>query len=92
VFILFFEENAKPDIESGVFGDDKTYIGLYHAALLNAKTDIGYEIDHCVLVRDFDGFMLGDIHKDNHSTIKVLFHPSSLIQQNFGENISGHGF
>jgi predicted MPP superfamily phosphohydrolase len=43
-----FEENAKPDIESArvQFGDDKTYIGLYHAALLNAKTDIGYEIDH----------------------------------------------
>jgi hypothetical protein len=66
VFILFFEENAKPDIESArvQFGDDKTYIGLYHAALLNAKTDIGYEIDRWV--RDFDGCdiaMLGDIHK-----------------------------
>jgi hypothetical protein len=75
VFILFFEENAKPDIESArvQFGDDKTYIGLYHAALLNAKTDIGYEIDHgagleILMVMD----MLGDIQKDNHSTIKVL--------------------
>jgi hypothetical protein len=38
--------------------------------------------------------MLGDIHKDNHSTIKgiIIAYPSSLIQQNFGENISGHGF
>jgi hypothetical protein len=47
----------------------------YIMQLLNAKTDIGYEIDHVGLVRDFDGCdiaMLGDIHKDNHSTIKVL--------------------
>jgi hypothetical protein len=51
------------------------HIGLYHAALLNAKTDIGYEIDHGAGLEIFDGCdiaMLGDIHKDNHSTIKVL--------------------
>jgi DNA repair exonuclease SbcCD nuclease subunit len=94
-----FEENAKPDIESArvQFGDDKTYIGLYHAALLNAKTDIGYEIDHGAGLEIFDGCdiaMLGDIHKRqsfNHKGI-IIAYPSSLIQQNFGENISGHGF
>jgi len=63
-----FEENKRPDIESAreEFGDDKIYIGLYHAALINAKTDIGYSIDHGDGLEIFGGLdcvMLGDIHK-----------------------------
>lgn len=94
-----FEENARPDIESAreEFGDGKTYIGLFHAPLINAKTDIGYEIDHGVELDVFEGcdmVMLGDIHKRqvfNHKGIIVAY-PSSLIQQNFGENVTKHGF
>ena len=63
-----FEGNSKPDIESArqQFGDDKTYVGLYHAPILNAKTDIGYEIDHGASLEIFEGcdmVLLGDIHK-----------------------------
>jgi hypothetical protein len=70
-------ENAKPDIESAEvqFGDDKTYIGLYHAALLNAKTDIGYEIDHGAgleILMVVILLLLVIFIKTNHSTIKVL--------------------
>jgi DNA repair exonuclease SbcCD nuclease subunit len=94
-----FEENSRPDIESArvQFGEDKTYIGLYHAALVNAKTDIGYEIDHGAGLEIFEGcdlVMLGDIHKRqvfNHKGIQIAY-PSSLIQQNFGENVTSHGF
>jgi len=94
-----FEENERPDIESArlQFGDDKTYIGLYHAALINAKTDIGYEIDHGAGLEIFEGcdmVMLGDIHKRqsfNHKGI-IIAYPSSLIQQNFGEKVTKHGF
>lgn len=94
-----FEENERPDIESAKaeFGNDKKYIGLFHAAILNAKTDIGYEIDHGVGLDIFEGcdmVMLGDIHKRqsfNHKGI-IIAYPSSLIQQNFGENVSNHGF
>jgi DNA repair exonuclease SbcCD nuclease subunit len=94
-----FEDNTRPDIESArkEFGNDKTYIGLYHAPLLNAKTDIGYEIDHGAGLDIFEGcdmVMLGDIHKRqffNHNGIPIAY-PSSLIQQNFGENVSKHGF
>jgi DNA repair exonuclease SbcCD nuclease subunit len=65
-----FEGNTKPDIEAArlKFGDDKTYIGLYHAAVMNAKTDIGYEINHGASLSIFEGcdlVMLGDIHKRN---------------------------
>ncbi len=94
-----FEENARPDIESArlQFGDDKTYIGLFHAPIINAKTDIGYEIDHGAELAIFEGcdvVMLGDIHKRqsfNHKGV-IIAYPSSLIQQNFGENITKHGF
>lgn len=94
-----FEGNAAPDIQEAriEYGNDKTYIGLYHAPLLNAKTDIGYDIDHGAGLDIFEGCdiaMLGDIHKR-----QVFFHkgtpiayPSSLIQQGFGENVSKHGF
>ncbi len=94
-----FEENATPAIASArlEFGSDKTYIGLYHAPLLNAKTDIGYDIDHGAGLDIFEGcdmVMLGDIHKRQvfyHKNIPIAY-PSSLIQQNFGENVSKHGF
>ena len=94
-----FEENKRPDIEGArmEFGDDKTYIGLFHAPVLNAKTDIGYEIDHGAALDIFEGCdmaLLGDIHKRqifNHKGIQIAY-PSSLIQQNFGEKVSKHGF
>lgn len=63
-----FEENDRPDIESAreEFGDDKTYIGLFHGALVGSTTDIGYEIEHGYNLDIFEGcdiVMCGDIHK-----------------------------
>lgn len=94
-----FDENKRPNIEAAKdeFGDDKTYVGLYHAPIINAKTDIGYVIDHGSELEIFEGcdiVLLGDIHKRqsfNHNGIKIAY-SSSLIQQNFGENVSKHGF
>jgi DNA repair exonuclease SbcCD nuclease subunit len=94
-----FDENNRPDIEKArnEFGDDKTYIGLYHAPVLGARTDIGYEFDHGTSFEHFEGcdmVMMGDIHKRqiwNHNGCLIAF-PSSLIQQNFGETVTKHGF
>ncbi len=94
-----FEDNSKPDIDGAriEFGDDKTYIGLFHAPVLNAKTDIGYDFDHGAGLDIFEGcdiVMLGDIHKRQsfiHKGIPIAY-PSSLIQQDFGENVTNHGF
>jgi hypothetical protein len=63
-----FEGNERPDIEEGraKHGDDKTYIGLYHAPLVGASTDIGYEFNEGNSLEIFDGcdmVLLGDIHK-----------------------------
>lgn len=94
-----FDENNRPDIEKSrdEFGDDKTYIGLYHAPVLGARTDIGYEFDHGMTFEHFEGcdmVMMGDIHKRqiwNHKGIPIAY-SSSLIQQNFGETVTKHGF
>lgn len=94
-----FEENKRPDIESYRANNsgDYTVIGLYHAPLVGARTDIGYEFEHGTTLEHFEGcdmVMLGDIHKRqvfNYRGIPIAY-PSSLIQQNFGETVSKHGF
>lgn len=95
-----FDENKRPDIEYGRVnhGEEKTFIGLYHAPLIGATTDIGYEFDeHHTALEHFEGcdmVLLGDIHKRqafNHQGIPIAY-PSSLIQQGFGETVSKHGF
>jgi hypothetical protein len=63
-----FENNKRPDIESAraQFGDDKTYVGLFHGPLVGSTTDIGYEIEHGYNLDIFEGcdmVMCGDIHK-----------------------------
>jgi DNA repair exonuclease SbcCD nuclease subunit len=94
-----FEGNTRPDIESArlTFGDDKTYVGLFHGPIIGLKTDLGYEIDHGYGLEIFEGcdiVMCGDIHKRGGFNYKdvPIFMSSSLIQQNFGENVSKHGF
>lgn len=94
-----FEDNSRPDIESAkeLFGTDKTYIGLFHGAINGLKTDLGYEIEHGFDLEMFEGcdiVMCGDIHKRGGFVYKdiPIMMPSSLIQQNFGETISKHGF
>lgn len=94
-----FDENKRPNIEGAraEFGDDKTYVGLFHAPIVNAKTDIGYQIDHGASLDIFNGccfVLLGDIHMRqnfNHNGIQIAY-SSSLLQQNFGESISKHGY
>jgi DNA repair exonuclease SbcCD nuclease subunit len=81
----------------------KTNIGMYHGPVYGAKTDTNYTISsRHVEVSRFDGLdivMLGDIHK--HQVLQtrnktwgkpVVVYASSLIQQNHGETLDGHGY
>jgi len=100
-----FEHNERPDIEgfkSSIVDttnedDNLTYIGLYHAPILGASTDIGYEFETGTLLSHFEGcdmVILGDIHKRQEfmlGDIKIVY-PGSLIQQDYGETVSRHGF
>jgi len=93
------EGSKRPEIEEArkKYGDDKTYIGLYHDPLVGLKTNIGFEFEDGQDISIFDGTditMCGDIHKyqvmDYHDTPIVM--PSSLIQQDFGEDPYNHGY
>lgn len=93
-----FEGNARPDIEtSKMLHPDKTHVGLYHAPLVGASTDIGYEFSDGTTLEHFEGcdmVLLGDIHKRQffeHKGIPIAY-SSSLIQQNFGESVGKHGY
>ena len=81
----------------------KTNIGMYHGPVYGAKTDTNYTISsRHVEVGRFDGLdivMLGDIHK--HQVLQrrsktrnqpIVVYASSLIQQNHGETLGGHGY
>lgn len=93
------EHNSRPDIETArdEYGNDKTYVGLFHGPLTGSKTDLGFEIEGGDL-EQFDGcdiVLLGDIHKRNHLEYKgiPIAYSSSFLQQDFGESSTkGHGY
>jgi DNA repair exonuclease SbcCD nuclease subunit len=95
-----FHHNESPDInkfKESYEDADLTYIGLYHAPLAGATTDIGYEFKEGTELSHFEGcdiVLLGDIHKRQlffYGETPIAY-PSSLVQQNFGETVSKHGY
>ena len=71
-------------------------IALYHGPIHGSITDVGYRMNQEeYTVEHFDGYdfvMLGDVHKFQFlNESKTICYPSSLIQQNYGENIKDHG-
>lgn len=76
-------------------------IALYHGPVHGAQTDIKYVItNRHTTVGTFDGFdmaLLGDIHKyqilqERSEGKPIVVYSSSLIQQNHGESVKGHGW
>jgi DNA repair exonuclease SbcCD ATPase subunit len=79
------------------------HIALFHGPVNNAITDVGYTVSNRAITNDlFDGHhivMLGDIHKhqvlqeyDDGEGKPVIVYAGSMIQQNHGEELKGHGF
>lgn len=75
--------------------DAETKILMYHGPVKNSATAYGYllegnyldVLDHA----DYDYILLGDIHKHQYLNLeRTAAYPSSLIQQNFGEDLT-HG-
>jgi DNA repair exonuclease SbcCD ATPase subunit/predicted MPP superfamily phosphohydrolase len=80
-----------------------TKIALYHGPVHGALTDANFTItNRHVHIDNFDGYdmvMLGDIHR--HQVLQeyvpsinkpIIVYSSSLIQQNHGETLDGHGW
>lgn len=96
-----FEDNTPPEDITTIkkSNPDKTIVGLFHAPIIGSKTALGYEFTDSGVHPDYfegcDIVLLGDIHKRQYFTNKfgtIMGFPSSLLQQDFGETISGHGY
>jgi DNA repair exonuclease SbcCD nuclease subunit len=83
--------------------DTQTKIALYHGPVHGATTDANFTItNRHVRVDTFDGFdmvLLGDIHRvqtlqeyNPRKKKPIVQYAGSLIQQNFGESLDGHGW
>lgn len=75
----------------------KYLIAMYHGTIANSQVDSGLTIAHGLDWDTFAGFdiaLLGDIHKRQvlSEADPLMFYPSSLLQQNFGESFDGHGY
>lgn len=93
-----FDNFARPNIEEAkALNPDNVTVGLFHGELKSAKTDVGYVSENGYEASYFEGLdfaILGHIHK--RQCIKndgvPLVYCGSLIQQDHGENIHGHGY
>lgn len=91
-----FDNFSAPEI-STINTENKTCVGLFHGTIVNASTDTGYIADKGVsasIFKNLDFAILGHIHKfqciDTDGV--PLVYCGSLIQQDHGENLNGHGY
>lgn len=95
-----FDDFARPDIDAIKMehkDDNFTYVALFHGVIKNAKTDVGYSFTNGYEGSHFEGIdfgLLGHVHKRQCMKFDgaPFVYPGSLIQQDHGENVSGHGF
>jgi DNA repair exonuclease SbcCD ATPase subunit/DNA repair exonuclease SbcCD nuclease subunit len=92
-----FDEQEQWPVASGI-DDVYTKIALYHGPVHGATTDANFTITnrhiHVNTFAGYDMVMLGDIHK--HQILQennpIIVYASSLLQQNHGESVDGHGW
>jgi DNA repair exonuclease SbcCD nuclease subunit len=102
VWVLYsiFDNFKRPNIEEMRLEEknkNKIFAGLFHGPIVGSSSDMGFQMENGISPEIFNGcdvVLAGDIHK--YQTIKYnnidIVYPSSLIQQNYGENVSGHGY
>ena len=92
-----FDDFNRPEID--IYkkqNPDKTLVGLIHADINGANTDTGRTTDKGINTTHFKGLdfvIAGHIHKRQEIKkhgVKIVY-CGSLMQQNMGENLSGHG-
>ena len=93
-----FDEQGHWPTASDIDPTIVTKVALYHGPVHGAVTDANFVItNRHVHVDTFDGFdivMLGDIHRQQilKDSNPIVAYPGSLIQQNHGETLDGHGW
>lgn len=96
--ISLMDENKIPDCFNPKNKlKEKTYIGLFHSPLTGVKTELGFAFGDVYSLDNFMGLdwvLCGDIHKRQviKETDPTIIMVGSMIQQNFGETLSSHGY
>lgn len=92
-----FEDFNRPEIDLyKKQNPDKVMVGLIHADINGATTDVGRVTDKGLNPLHFEGLdfvIAGHIHKRQEikkNGVKIVY-CGSLIQQDMGENLTGHG-
>jgi DNA repair exonuclease SbcCD nuclease subunit len=90
-----FQGNIPPEISEA----KGIKVGLFHGPVQGLKTDLGYDFGgHAYDVEKFKGLdvvLCGDIHKKSIFDIpngKKGYMVGSVISQNYGESVRGHGY
>jgi DNA repair exonuclease SbcCD ATPase subunit/DNA repair exonuclease SbcCD nuclease subunit len=86
------------DIPKIYLNETRYKIALFHGPVNNAITDVGYKVASRTITNEIfychDIVLLGDIHR--HQVLSqsdpIIVYVGSLIQQNHGEELKGHGF
>jgi DNA repair exonuclease SbcCD nuclease subunit len=95
VIYSLYQHNERP---SFVKDENQLTVGLFHGVIQGMTTDVGFQFedgyDRLNFV-DLDLLLCGDIHKRQQFKLPgggrgVMI--GSLIQQNFGETVSNHGY
>lgn len=93
-----FDNFTRPNIEEyKISNPENKIVGLFHGDINGGKSDAGYICDNGLETSMFDGcdfVIAGHIHKRQELTYNgiLIVYCGSLIQQNHGENVSGHGY
>jgi DNA repair exonuclease SbcCD nuclease subunit len=97
VYSIYENHSTPTAIMENAF-TDKIKVGLFHGVINGAVNEIGFKFMHGSDLDKFDICditLCGDIHKRQvlmtKSNRKVIY-PGSMIQQNFGETVSDHGY
>lgn len=94
VWSIFDDEQTY--IKAKDINTTNTKIGLYHGPVNSARTDVGFFIHNNKVTVDmmdgYDMFLLGDIHSFQYlNDAETICYGGSLLQQNHGESLTGHG-
>lgn len=92
------DDYRRPDIESAKEeAPDNIVVGLFHGPVVGSQVNNGTVMESGIDGEVFEGcdvVMAGDIHKRQILKKKgvQIVYPGSLIQQNFGETVTQHGY
>lgn len=92
------DDYRRPDIESAKEeAPDNIVVGLFHGPVVGSQVNNGTVMESGIDGDVFEGcdiVMAGDIHKRQilkNKGVQIVY-PGSLIQQNFGETVTQHGY